>query len=312
MARRPLFLVVLVACGLAWGSTQSLGKLAVSTGYQPFGLLFWQFLLGAALMGAIMALRRRRLVLTRRALLFGLVVALLGSLLPGITFWTSVERLPAGIMSLLISTVPFLAFLIALLLGQDRFSGLRVAGLLCGLLGVVLIAAPEASLPEPGQAAFLPLAMLGPLLYAMESNFVQRYGMAGMDPFQAMALVSLVGAGLTLPFALGSGQWIDPVTPWGTAEVAFVLGAVVNVLTYAAFIWLAARAGSTFASQTSYVVTGSGLLWAALLLGEAIPPTVGLALVLLLAGLFLVAPRETGRPPAAAPAPAPGPARGSA
>jgi drug/metabolite transporter (DMT)-like permease len=206
---------VLVGCGLAWGSTQSLGKIAVSTGYRPFGLLFWQFVLGLALMGLFMAVRRTPLVLTRRTLRFALVVALLGSVLPGITFWTSVERLPAGIMSLLISTVPLMAFPIALVLGQDRFSVTRGLGLLCGLGGVALIALPEAALPLPGQVAFLPLAMLGPLLYAMETNYVQRVGMEGMDPFQAMALVSGLGAVLLLPVALISGQWIDPLVPWG-------------------------------------------------------------------------------------------------
>ncbi len=130
MSRRPLFLVVLVGCGLTWGSTQSLGKIAVSTGYQPFGLLFWQFVLGVILMALVMLFRRTPPVLTRRTLVFALVVALLGSVLPGITFWTSVERLPAGVMSLLISTVPLLAFPIALALGQDRLSALRALGLL--------------------------------------------------------------------------------------------------------------------------------------------------------------------------------------
>ena len=292
MSRRPLFLAVLMGCGLSWGSTQSLGKIAVSTGYQPFGLLFWQFVLGVVLMGLAMAFRRTPPVLTRRTLVFALVVALLGSVLPGITFWTSVERLPAGVMSLLISTVPLLAFPIALALGQDRLSGLRALGLLCGLGGVALIALPEASLPDPGQAAFLPFAMLGPLLYAMETNYVQRAGMAGMDPFQAMALVSGIGALLVLPFALATGQWIDPVRPWGAPEWALLASSAIHVLTYAAYVWLAAHAGSTFASQSSYIVTASGLVWATALLGESFSPYVWAALVLLLAGLALVSPRD--------------------
>lgn len=291
MSRRWTFLAVLVACGLAWGSTQSLGKLAVSTGYRPFGLLFWQFTLGMALMGLVMAVRRRPPVLTRRALSFALVVALLGSVLPGITFWTSVERLPAGIMSLLISTVPLIAFVIALLLRQDRFTGLRALGLLCGAGGVVLIAAPEASLPVAGQAAFLPFAMLGPLFYAMETNYVQRAGMGEMDAFQAMALVSGIGAVIVLPLALATGQFIDPFVPWGRAEWAFLAGSVTHVLTYAAFVWLAARAGSVFASQCSYIVTASGLVWATALLGERVPSTLWAAMALLLAGLALVQPR---------------------
>jgi drug/metabolite transporter (DMT)-like permease len=293
--RRLLYVAVLVACGVAWGSTQSLGKIAVSTGHDPLGLIFWQFAIGGVLMGAITWLRGRRLVATRRALVFGVVVALTGTLMPSTTFYLAVERLPAGIMSLLISTVPILAFPIALALGQDRVTAGRVVGLLCGALGVALIVGPEAALPEPGMAAWIPLALLGPLLYAVETNFVARFGMAGMDPFQALALASLIGAGLSLPLALGSGQWIDPTEGWGAAERAFVLSAVVNVSTYAAYVWLAANAGAVFASQMSYVVTGSGLLWAAMLLGERPSPWVGLALLVMLAGLFLVAPREQAR-----------------
>ena len=48
----------------------------------------------------------------------------------------------------LISTVPLMAVPMSLALRQDRFSLLRVGGLLCGLAGVALIALPRASLPE--------------------------------------------------------------------------------------------------------------------------------------------------------------------
>jgi drug/metabolite transporter (DMT)-like permease len=293
-ARRMLLIGVLVGCGLAWGSTQSLGKVATSTGHPPLGLLFWQFVIGTALMGAAMVVRGTPPVLTRRALVFGVVVALVGSVLPGITFWTSVARLPAGVMSLIIATVPMMAFGLALLLGQDRLTPARLGGVLAGLAGVLLIALPEASLPEAGQAAFLPLALLGPFLYACETNFVQRFGMAGDGP------VPGDGAGVGDRGAGGAaararlGPVGRPGGGLGRAEGAFVAGSVTHVVTYAAFVWLAANAGSTFASQCSYVVTASGLVWAAALLGERVPPTVGLALLCLLAGLALVRPREAG------------------
>jgi drug/metabolite transporter (DMT)-like permease len=296
-ARRLLYVAVLVACGVAWGSTQSLGKLAVSTGHGAWGLIFWQFVIGSAVMGAATLLRGRRLVVTRRSLVFAVVVALTGTLLPSTTFYLAVAHLPAGIMSLLISTVPILAFPIALLLGQDRVTAGRIAGLLCGAAGVALIVGPDAALPGPGMVGWIPIALIGPLLYAVESNFVARYGTARMDPVQAMALTSLLGVGLTLPLALGSGQWIDPTAQWGAAETAFAVGAVVNVSAYAGYVWLAARTGAVFASQMSYVVTGSGLLWAAAILGERPSPWVGLALLVMLAGLFLVAPREEARRP---------------
>jgi drug/metabolite transporter (DMT)-like permease len=80
----------------------------------------------------------------------------------------------------------------------------------------------------------------------------------------------------------------------GRAEWAFLLSATVNIATYAAYVWLAANAGAVFASQMSYIVTASGLIWASALLGETFSSFVWLALLLMLAGLFLVSPRGTG------------------
>jgi drug/metabolite transporter (DMT)-like permease len=292
MNHRLLFVLVLIACGLAWGSTQTLGKLAVSTGYRHFGLLFWQFAIGAGLLGLILTLRRGWPPLTRATLGFALLIALIGSIIPGTTFYLSVARLPAGIMSILISTVPMLAFPIALALGMDRFSALRVAGLLCGLAGVALIAGPGATALPPGiSPLWLAVAMIGPLFYAIEGNYVARFGTQGMDGLQAMALASTVGAVLTLPLALGSGQWINPLVPWGAAEWAMLASSIVHALAYATYVWLAANAGAVFASQTSYIVTGTGVFWAMAVLGETLSPFAWGALILMLAGLALVQPR---------------------
>jgi drug/metabolite transporter (DMT)-like permease len=126
----------------------------------------------------------------------------------------------------------------------------------------------------------------------METNYVQRVGMAGMDPFQAMGLISALGAVLVLPLALGQGQWINPLVPWGAAEWAFIASSFVHVLAYSAYVWLSAQAGSTFASQCTYIVTASGLIWASALLGETFSPYIWAALVLLLVGLALVSPRK--------------------
>jgi hypothetical protein len=43
---RWFFVIVLVVLGVGWGSTQSLGKIATATGHQPFGLIFWQLVVG--------------------------------------------------------------------------------------------------------------------------------------------------------------------------------------------------------------------------------------------------------------------------
>ena len=283
---------VLVTLGIGWGSTQSLGKIAVSTGYRPFGLIFWQLVIGVALLGAINLIRGGSFRVGAAGVRFALVIAVIGTLIPNSTFYLSLQHLPGGIMSIIIATVPLISFPIAVALGTDRFSGLRFLGLFCGLLGVALIALPAASLPEPGMAAWLPVAMIGPLFYAIEGNYVARFGTAGLDGVQAMFWASVVGAVIVLPLALGSGQFIDPAVKWGRAEAAIVVGSSLHAVLYATYIWLAVKAGSVFATQSGYIVTGSGVFWAMLLLGESFSGWVWAALVVMLVGLTLVQPRR--------------------
>jgi drug/metabolite transporter (DMT)-like permease len=282
---------ILLLLGIGWGSTQSLGKLAVSSGHQHFGLIFWQLVIGAVLLGAINLLRRQSFAITAAGLRFAVVIALIGTLIPNSTFYMSVAHLPGGVMSILISTIPLLSFPLALLLGMDRFSARRLLGLCFGLVGVALIAMPQSSLPSPEMVAWLPVAMIGPLFYALEGNIVAKWGTAGLDAVQAMFWASLVGAVMALPLTLLSGHWINPLPPYGVPELALIASSCVHALVYAAYVWLAARAGAVFAAQTAYFVTGSGVLWAMLLLGERFSGWVWAALVVMLLGLFLVQPR---------------------
>ena len=287
---------ILLLLGIGWGSTQSLGKMAVSSGHQHFGLIFWQLVIGAVLLGAVNVLRRRSFAITAAGLRFAVVIALIGTLIPNSTFYMSVAHLPGGVMSILISTIPLLSFPLALLLGMDRFSARRLLGLCFGLVGVALIALPQSSLPSPEMVAWLPVAMIGPLFYALEGNIVAKWGTAGLDAVQAMFWASLVGAVMALPLTLLSGHWINPLPPYGVPELALIASSCVHALVYAAYVWLAARAGAVFAAQTAYFVTGSGVLWAMLLLGERFSGWVWAALAVMLVGLFLVQPRQRPQP----------------
>ena len=286
------YAAILALIGIGWGSTQPLGKIAASTGHPPFGLIFWQLIVCVLVLGALTFGRGKRLPLHRRAIEFYVVVAFLGTLIPNYTFYVSVARLPAGIMSILISTIPLIAFPIALALKTDKFSTRRMIGILLGLSGVLMIAVPQASLPDRTMVAFLPIAMIGPLFYALENTYVAGRGTAGMDAIQAMLGSSIAGVIFCIPLMLVMGHWFPmPLNP-GLAEWALIGSSALHALLYASFVWLAARAGSVFASQSAYFTTASGIVWAMVLLGERFSPWVWAAAAVMLCGLALVAPRE--------------------
>lgn len=281
--------LLLLGCG--WGLTQPLIKITVTAGYQPFGVVFWQMLIGATLLGALRWRQMGRMPFNVKTLGVWLMIATIGTLIPGYTSFSAAFHLPSGIMSIVIATIPMMAFPIALALGNDRFSLRRLGGLCLGLVGVGLIALPEASLPERAMIAFLPLALVAPFCYACEGNIVARWGTAGLDPFQVLFGASAIGTVIALPLAVGSGQFFVPQSPFILADFTLLLSSIVHVLVYSGYVWLIARAGSVFAGQVSYVVTGSGVFWAMLLLGETYSLWIWLALVCMAVGLSLVQPR---------------------
>ena len=295
MSQSGRYLGMLVLLGVGWGSTQPMGKIATETGHGPFGLIFWQLMVCVLVLGVVAGVRGKLFLFTPRALQFSVAVAVLGTLVPNATFYISVTHLPASIMSILISAVPMLSFPMAMALGMDRFSFGRLMGLLLGLGGVALLAAPGAGVWSAGLVVFIPLALVGPLFYATEANFVAKFGTAGMDAVQAMFMASLVALILCLPLALGTGQMFNPFAAPGRAEAALLVSSAIHALCYAGYVWLASRAGAVFAAQCSYLVTGAGVLWAMLLLNEQLPAQALVSLVLMMAGVAMVSPRRAGR-----------------
>jgi len=289
---RLALVAALVVMGAGWGLTHPLGKIAVSGDYRQFGLIFWQAAIGAVILGLIVFVRGRGLPLTGPALRRYLMIALVGTILPDAASYEVLRHIPAGVAAVVLSLVPMMAFPVALMLGNDRFSWSSLAGLFLGLAGVLLIALPDASLPDRAMVAWLPLALVPPVCYAIEGNAVARWGMGGTDPVQLLCGASVLAAILALPLALASGQWIAPFPPWAAPDLALIASAVLHVFAYTTYVWLVGRAGPSFAVQVSYLVTGFGVIWSMVLLGERFSLWVWAAMAVMLLGVALVQPRQ--------------------
>ncbi len=290
LARLGPFLA-LVAIGAAWGGTQPLSKIAVSEGYRHFGLIFWQTLLTGLLLAVITLLRGRRLWLTRRQWLTCAVIAVVGSVVPGIASYQAIAHLPSGVVSMLLSSVPMISLPIALALGQDSFRPVRLLGLVLGLTGVALLVLPEGGLRGDVSVFWVAVALVSSVCYAFEANLVARWGTAGLDPVQVLAGASLIGAAISLPLALWTGQFISPPWPLGAPDRALLASTLLHAGACTGYVALVGLAGSVFAAQVSYLVTLFGVTWAMLFLGEGYSGWFWAALAVMLLGMALVQPR---------------------
>ena len=288
-ARFNLTLILLIV-GVSWGLTAPLSKIAVSTGHHYLGLLIWQIIIMILSLGLIQIFRKKKLPLNLNCFWRYVLVALLGTILPNSIMYKAYFHLQSGIMSILVSIVPMIAFLLVLVLQMEKFEIRRFLGVLFGIFAIILIVFPKLDLGYLGEVGWILLALLSPLCYAIEGVWINKIGIAKLDPIEVILGASILGFFILMPIVALNGYWITPYRVWGPAEFAITASSLIHSIIYISYIWLIGKAGVIFASQVSYIYTASGIGFSIILLGEGYPLFVWAAIILMLMGLMMVRP----------------------
>ena len=283
---------VMILLGIFWGATIPMIKVATNAGFQPAGMIFWQLVIAVISLGTIMVVRGYRVTFNRGNTIYFLVIGGLGTLLPNYFSYLSYQHLPAGIMGIVIATVPMIAMIIGLVLGTEKFQLTRVIGVLLGISAMVLLAFPETGLPDSNKMIFLLVALIAPICYALEAIYISLRAPKDINAISVLFVASLLSLLISAPVAYFSGQWINLLVPWGQAEWALLGSSVFHALAYSGYIWLIVVAGAVFSSQVGYVVTLSAVFLSVIFLGEVYSSLVWLAMAILLIGFWLVQPRK--------------------
>src|ERR1700730_12528414 len=134
-------LVRLVALAVLWGSGFLFIKEAL-TGLSPFQIVFGRMLAAAVAMLALTLATKRRLPADLRIWMHLAVMAIITNIAPYFLFAWAELRVTSGLAGVLNATTPLFTLMAALATGTERSAPTRLAGLLIGLLGVVILAAP--------------------------------------------------------------------------------------------------------------------------------------------------------------------------
>ena len=193
---------LLFAFGMTWGLTIPLTKIAVSTGHKPLGLIFWQLFIVTITLSLISIVRRVGLILNRRTLIYFLVIGLVGTIFPNSFSYLAATHLPAGVMGIVIASVPMFSLGIALGLRFERPSLVRGMGVLLGAGAVILLIGPETSLPDPSKAVFVFVALVAPFCYGAEGHYIAARAPAEVDPIATLLGASAIGCVIAWPLAL--------------------------------------------------------------------------------------------------------------
>ncbi|WP_018465910.1 EamA family transporter [Calidithermus timidus] len=274
-----------------WGSTYLSFRLGVGPGggFEPFMMGALRFLPSAAVLMGYALLTRQRLRLERRELL---VMAL-----SGVVLWVGGNGLiliasqysSSGYAALMVATTPIWAATFEAILNRKAPSPKLVAGLLLGLVGVVVLSVPK--LAHSSQATLLAvgLLLLSPMLWSAGTLFYQR-NQSRLEPVVVSAYQQLFGglAFLLLSPLLGERWTMPTLQGWLALAYLIVFG---SLLAYTSFILAVKLLPVSLVTTYAYVNPVVALFLGWLVLDETIGlwTIAGATLVLIAVGVVFQA-----------------------
>ncbi|MFC5062901.1 DMT family transporter [Actinomycetospora atypica] len=277
---------------LLWSSGFIAAKLSTRTTDVPT-VLFWRFVIAAAVTGAVAAWLRPGLP-RPRATVHLVVTALLLQIGVFSAVFTGLARgVPAGLTSLVVGLAPLLVGLLTPLVLRTRIGVAPVIGLLLGAVGVYVVVSGNLT---GGGPVLLPV--LGMAFLTAGTLYQKRFN--DDSPVAASVVVQMVTSAVVMLVAMPflAPQWL-PTGAGGWFAVAW-LGVVNSAGTFAVMFVLLRRRSTVHVSALMNLSPATTALLAVPLLGEALTGRALLGLAVAIVGMFLglgTWPRLRRRPP---------------
>lgn len=285
-----------VLCGAAMATvgTSVLASKLIGAAVEPFAATAWRHALALPLLLALCAWRRPRWpALGRRDRGLLLLQAAAGSVGYTVLLIAGTALASAADAGIVAGTLPAMATLFAVVALGERPAGAALVGIALATSGVLLLGAD----PGAGAATALPHRSLGLVLVAgavaCEVLFIlgQKRLRVALDPLVMATLMSAGGLLLATPAATMVAAWhLSPASAWPSDASAWAAIAwyawVPTVLGF--WLWYAGarEASATQAAAATAWLPVVAVLGAATLLGEPLSPMQGLALALVVAGVW--------------------------
>ena len=296
---RPRDAVALVALAALWGASFLFMRVAAPR-FGPVPLIELRVALAAlALLPVLLAGGRLRAA--RANALPILVVGAINSALPFSLLAFATLSLTAGFASVLNATAPMFGALVAWLWLGDRLSAWRVAGLAVGFGGVLMLVWGKTGFKPGGSGLAVVAALVATLLYGVAANYTKRR-LTGVDPL-ATAAGSQVGAAVVLA-PVAAWAWPRSAPPASAWAAVAALALACTAVAYILYFRLIVNVGPAKAIAVTFLIPVFGILWGAVVLGEAVTPRMVGACAIILAGTALTTGLFPRRAPARTAAPA--------
>jgi drug/metabolite transporter (DMT)-like permease len=290
--------LLFVILGFMWGSSYLFIKIGVDAGLPPFTLITLRLLFGFVLLGAVVAIAREPLPRDPRTYGHLIVMGAVNIAIPfSLITWAELT-VDSALAAILNAAVPlFVIVIAALFLRDERITANRLAGLVLGFIGVVILVGFDPAKVASGNLAG-EIALIGSTIsYACGAVYAKRniHGLRPMIPaiFQvgfALAIVTVLAFLFERPLDV-----VSRITPEALFAVLW-LGILGSGLAYLVFFRILGRWGATRTSMVAYLLPVFGIALGALVLNEHVDLRLLVGTALVIGGVALVNSKYGARP----------------
>ena len=285
-----IYTFALIAVMLIWAGSFIFIKVALRD-IGPFNLAFYRYLVASPIMAVVMIAESRGLPkISVKDLPAFMVLALSGVTLLYAVQFVALEYTTATNSSILINTsVIFIAIMSFLFLGE-KFSRLKVFGMIISFAGVTLIISNGTlSLAQ----LFAERTFIGDVLIVIDGFIWAIYTITGKflmpkySPVTVTAVSFILGTVLLLPFAIYEGM----ASPFSLSKFAVIsvmyLGILCSVIAYVVWFKALEKMDATNVAVFVYLVPLFTVMMAVPLLGEKVTIFTVIGGILTMAGVYI-------------------------
>jgi len=286
----PLSWLMVAILGLTWGGTFMVTEVALAGGMPPFWLAASRIGFAAVLMGLIWTIMGRPLFSGPTSGTDKLNLVIIGGLSSAVPFsllaWGQ-QYVSSGFAGVSMAAVALIVLPLAhFTVPSEQMTPRKIAGFIIGFVGVVILIGAQAfestgaSFETAGRIA----CVLAAACYAIGSIMLRR--LPNAHPIGLATILLLIGACMTIPVA-----WVvEGPPPRPSPEILGVLAFLGLIPTAGANflrVLVVRSAGPVFMSLVNYQVPVWSVVLGGLILGEALPRSLLLAMTLILIGVGL-------------------------
>ncbi|MGI9607933.1 MAG: DMT family transporter [Acidimicrobiales bacterium] len=205
-----------------------------------------------------------------------------------------VDRVPAGVASLVSATMPLSTAVLTFLLLGERTTRLGRIGLAIGFGGVIVLASPSLS----GQTAAIGIVSLlvSAVAWAWGTVYMKWRDFSRVSPIMLVGVQLYMSALVLVPFALIVEGTTETDWSLGLFVPLFYAAIPANAVTFTLIATVVKLATPTQAASTAYLIPVFGVFFGWLIRSELLGILEALGGILVVFGVYLVVTANTKRP----------------